>query len=121
MSTDPNHPAFPQDGRTTSACYKGVTKREYFAGQAMALLLTRARFRPEAVAVAAYQYADAMCGSQPVAETLTALRDRMQVRHDVIKPLIIMGDDDSINLTPHQQGMQYAFAEVVKAIDELLK
>lgn len=28
---------------------------------------------------------------------------------------------DSSNLTPHQRGMQYAFAEVVKAIDELLK
>lgn len=122
MSTDPNRAAFPTSNNFRSVV-GGLTKREYFAGQALMGLLANPLNRHSAtseIIEAAYKHADAMCGVALVADTLASLRDRMQARHDVIVPLIIMGDDDSTELSPHQRGMQYAFAEVVKAIDGYL-
>lgn len=111
--SDPNLPAFP----TSDTTYGGITKREYFAGQALGVLLTRARFDPQAVAKAAYQYADAMLGTPDADAFLDKLRENIQTYHDVIKPNIVMGDDDSIHLTDRQEGMKWALQMVLKAID----
>jgi hypothetical protein len=107
----PNFPAFNT--------HNGISKREYFAGQVLPAVVGSG-FGPAVAATIAYQYADAMFGNEPATVALESLMERVQVRLDVIKPPVIMGDEDSINLTPHQVGVQYAFGEVIKMIAGVL-
>ena len=69
MSEHPNPSAFPwyhpSDGRVGPSCERGMTLRDYFAGQALAMLADpRVTFHDEEeqshVAFSAYALADAM-------------------------------------------------------------
>lgn len=70
MSKQDGGPAFPSDNVTTSGV-KGMTLRDYFAGQALAAVYTRCDASPhaevrtaEAVAKCAYNVADAMLAAR---------------------------------------------------------